>query len=120
MELRLYLDEDSMDQRLVQALRARGMDVQTALEAGLIARPDEEHLAYAAQQGRVLYTFNVADFYQLHARFLEQGRSHAGLVLAAQQRYSVGEQMRRLLRLRGQYTADEMEDRVVFLTALST
>ncbi len=25
MELRLYLDEDSMDQRLVRALRARGL-----------------------------------------------------------------------------------------------
>ena len=30
MELRLYLDEDSMDQRLVRALRARGLDVETA------------------------------------------------------------------------------------------
>lgn len=33
MELRLYLDEDSMDQRLVRALRARGLDVETALGA---------------------------------------------------------------------------------------
>jgi hypothetical protein len=113
------MDEDSMDQRLVKALRARGMDVQTALEADMVARPDEDHLAYAAQKGRVLYTFNVADFYRLHAHFLEQGRSHAGLVLASQQQYSVGEQMRRLMRLRGQYPASEMENRVVFLTTLS-
>ena len=33
MELRLYLDEDSMDQRLVRALRARGLDVETVLGA---------------------------------------------------------------------------------------
>lgn len=33
MDIRLYLDEDSMDQRLVRALRARGMDVETALGA---------------------------------------------------------------------------------------
>ena len=43
MDIRLYMDEDSMDQRLVQALRARGMDVETALDAGMVAQPDEDH-----------------------------------------------------------------------------
>jgi ActR/RegA family two-component response regulator len=38
MDLRLYLDEDSMDQRLVRALRARGVNVETALEAEMVAR----------------------------------------------------------------------------------
>ncbi len=33
MELRLYLDEDSMDQRLDRPLRARGMDGGLDLEA---------------------------------------------------------------------------------------
>ena len=32
MAVRLYFDEDSMDRNLVRALRARGMDVSTALE----------------------------------------------------------------------------------------
>ena len=45
MRARLYIDEDAMDDDLVQALRLRGADVQTALEAGLVGRPDEEHLA---------------------------------------------------------------------------
>lgn len=35
MTIRLYLDEDSMRQALVQALRARGVDVMTALEADM-------------------------------------------------------------------------------------
>jgi hypothetical protein len=34
------MDEDSMDQRLAQALRARNVDVQTALDADMIERPD--------------------------------------------------------------------------------
>ena len=113
-DLRLYLDEDSMDRRLVRALRTRGMDVETALDADMVGRPDEEHLRYAAASGRVLYTFNVADFYELHGRFIDEDRDHAGLVLATQQRYTVGERMRRLLRLRAQTTAEEMENRVVF------
>jgi Domain of unknown function (DUF5615) len=59
MTIRLYLDEDSMRQALVQALRARGVDVITALEADMIERADEEHLDYATAQGRVLYSFNI-------------------------------------------------------------
>lgn len=34
MAIRLYVDEDAMDKDFVQALRAHGIDVLTALEAG--------------------------------------------------------------------------------------
>jgi hypothetical protein len=44
VKLRLYLDEDSIRHGLVQALRARGVDVVTALEAGMRERPDDENL----------------------------------------------------------------------------
>lgn len=56
MRLRLYFDEDSMDHALVVALRARGVDVVTALDAGMIERPNEEHLEHAAAEDRALYT----------------------------------------------------------------
>lgn len=36
-----------MRSALVRALRARGVDVLTALDAGMIERSDEEHLEYA-------------------------------------------------------------------------
>ncbi|MFN8625578.1 MAG: DUF5615 family PIN-like protein [Candidatus Binatia bacterium] len=113
MTIRLYLDEDTMDTALLSALRARGLDVMTALEANMIERPDEDHLAFAARKGRVLYSFNVADYYRLQA----QGVSHAGLILAQQQRYTVGEQMRRLLGLAAAKSAAEMRDQVEFLSA---
>ena len=38
MKIRLYMDEDAMDQVLVKALRARSIDVLTALDAGMIER----------------------------------------------------------------------------------
>jgi hypothetical protein len=60
--IRLYLDEDAVDRDLVRALRARGVDVLTAQEAGLIEHDDEAHLEYATAQGRVLYGFNVGDY----------------------------------------------------------
>ena len=93
----MYIDEDAMDSDLVAALRSRGVVVITALDAGLAEKPDEEQLAFAAERGCVLYTFNVADFYRLHAQWVKAGRRHAGMILAPQQRFSVGEQLRRIL-----------------------
>lgn len=113
--IQLYIDEDAMDTDLVAALRARGITVTTATEAGLIQVPDEQHLAFATAHGCVLYTFNVSDFYRLHTNWLQAGREHAGLILAPQQRYSVGEQLRRLLRLCTARTAGEMRNHVEFL-----
>jgi hypothetical protein len=117
MTIHLSIDEEAMDKALVQALRARSADVITALEAGMIERPDEHHLAYATAQGRVLYSFNVGDFYRLHTAFLAQGQSHAGIILAQQQRYTVGEQMRCLLRLIATKSAEDMQNQLEFLSA---
>jgi predicted nuclease of predicted toxin-antitoxin system len=115
--IRLYFDEDSMRRGLVRALRARGMDVITALDAEMVERRDEEHLDYATEQGRVLCSFNVADYCRLHSSYLAQGKPHAGIILMRQQHYSVGEQMRRLLGLAASKSADEMKNWIDFLSA---
>jgi hypothetical protein len=75
----LYFDEDSMDKSLVQALRARNVDVITALDADLVEADDERQLDFATSQQRVLYSFNVGDFYRLHTIRLARGESHAGI-----------------------------------------
>ena len=51
-----------MDKDLIQTLRARSVDVITALDVGLVERSDEAHLDYATTQGRVLYSFNIVGF----------------------------------------------------------
>lgn len=106
-----------MDRDLVRALRARGVDVTTALEEGMMDREDEAHLDHATQQQRVLLSFNRGDFYRLHAQYLAQGKPHAGIILANQQQHSVGERMRRILRLAASRSADDMENWVEFLSA---
>lgn len=117
MKVQLYLDEDAMDGDLVDALRLRGVNVTTALLEGMIHRDDRDHLEYASSQGRTLYSFNMGDYLELHAEYLEQGKHHAGLILAQQQKFSVGEQMRRLLKIVSNRTAEAMQDRVEFLSA---
>ena len=116
MTIRLYLDEDTVRHALIHALRSRGIDVLTPLETGMIAQPDEAQLEYAARESRVLYSFNVGDFCRLHCRWLADGRSHTGIVLARQQQYSVGEQMRRLLRLIAAKSVTGMADQLDFLS----
>jgi len=115
--IRLYLDEDSMSHSLAAALRSRGVDLLTALEVVLISVPDEDHLSFASAQGRVIYSHNVRDFYRLHSEFLQRGLSHAGIVLSHQQQFSVGERMRRLMKVRATLSAEDMLNRVEFLGA---
>ncbi len=115
MKIHLYIDEDSMNRALVNGLKARNIDVTTAFEANMIEQPDEAQLDYAASEGRVLYSFNVGDFYQLHTLYLSSGKTHPGIVLGPQQLFSVGEQLRRLLKLIATKSAEEMQNQVEFL-----
>ena len=94
---RLYFDVDSMERAVLIGLRARGVDVTTALEAGMTGATDEEQLEFARSQGRVLFSFNVSDFCRLHSEYMSHGQSHAGIIVAPQKRYPVGERIRRLL-----------------------
>lgn len=115
MQPRLYIDEDAMARALVQGLRARGLDIMTVVDAGMAAQGDRAQLEYAAANRRVLYTFNIGDFCRLHAEYTAQDRRHSGIVVAYRQRYSVGEQMRRLLRLVNTKSAEEMAGNLYFL-----
>lgn len=117
MTIRLYCDEDSMRIALVAALRSRGLDVTTALDDNMVDREDAEHLEHASRQGRILFSFNRGDFYQLHTEYLLHGKTHAGIILANQQHYSVGELMRRILRLAAAKSPTEMRNQVEFLSA---
>jgi Domain of unknown function (DUF5615) len=80
--IRLYLDEDAMDARLVKPLRRAGIDVLTASDAGMVEEPDESALKLASDQGRVLYSFNVSHYSRIHAEWMAAGKSHSGIILA--------------------------------------
>jgi len=114
--IHLYFDEDATQHGLIAALRLRGVDVVSALECGLVAAPDEIQLQWCHSQSRAIYTFNVGDFISLHADYVKAGHAHSGIILAPQQRYTIGGQMRRLLKLLATWTAEDIRWQTIFLS----
>jgi uncharacterized protein DUF5615 len=89
--IRLYVDVDATEHAVVRALRLRSMDVLTAADFGHEQFTDVQHLAFAAAEGRTIYSLNVRDYARLHSEYLTSGRSHVGVILIPRQRYSTGE-----------------------------
>lgn len=113
-QISLYLDEDATHNRLLQALRNRGADVISTAEAGQLSQSDVDQLQWAFVNRRVIYSFNVRDFYRLHTEWLKQSRSHAGIILGKQD-YTIGDQMRGLLQLIATKSSEDMENHIEFL-----
>ncbi len=113
--IRLYMDEDAAEGAIVGALAMAGVDVLTAHQASLEGDVDLKQLEYATSQGRTIYTLNTADFASLHAAFLSSGRTHAGIITIPEQRYSIGEKLRRILEFLTRTSAEEMVDRIEYL-----
>lgn len=78
---RLLLDEMLSPVIAVQ-LEDRGRDVTAVVADPALRRsPDEEVLAVAAAQQRVVVTTNIRDFAVLDRQWRAQGRSHGGILL---------------------------------------
>lgn len=83
-------------------------------EAGRRGLGDEEQLSWAADEGRVLVSFNAAHFVALHAAWMGRGGHHAGLVVSSQR--PLGELIRRLTNLAQALEAESLRDRLEFLS----
>ncbi len=105
-----------MDWDVVVALRSRGIEVATPSESGLFRCSDEDQLTFAANGGYVLYTFNVGDFSELHAEWVAEQREHSGILIGVQQKFSVGEQLRRICRSRAAKSASSLRNQIVHLS----
>ena len=107
-KVRFYTDEH-VASAVAHGLRQRGVDVLTVPDAGLLSATDEEHLARARTEGRVLFTQDP-DFLRLHAA----GVAHAGIVYAAQGT-SIGEIIRGLMLIHQVLESEDMKDHVEYL-----
>ena len=106
--IKFYLDEH-VAKAVAHGLRQRGADVLTVPEAGLLGASDEEHLARAQAEGRVLFTQDD-DFLRLHAIGVE----HAGIAYAPQGT-AIGDIIRSLMLLYQVLEAEDMKGHVEYL-----
>ena len=113
----LYLDEDTIKSSLVKALRNADLDIITVIDAGMLGRSDEDQLSCSTQRKRVIYSFNIGDFCKLHRDYMVEGKTHAGIILAPQQQYSIGKQLAGLLRIVAANSSEDMINQLIFLNS---
>jgi Domain of unknown function (DUF5615) len=86
--VKLYSNEN-FPLEIVRQLRKLEYDVLTSYEAGQANQgiPDDEVLAFATQDQRILITLNRDDFIALH----HSGISHAGIIICKDDRDYLGQ-----------------------------
>lgn len=113
-KLIFYFDEN-IQTPLADALKTRGIDVVTTREAGNAGIEDIRQLAYAAEKGRTILSYNKRDFALIHYQWMRIARSHSGIVLSDQ--LPIGIILRRLMKLYYTVNRDDMMNRLEYLGA---
>jgi predicted nuclease of predicted toxin-antitoxin system len=110
---RLYLDQD-VPVQLAGMLRAQGVDVLTTLEARALGQDDPDQLATAVAADRAIVTHNRVDFEDLHEKYLLEGHSHCGVLIAAQRRY-LGVTRDRIVDLLNRFDRDQLRNGLFYV-----
>jgi predicted nuclease of predicted toxin-antitoxin system len=115
--VRLLLDEH-INPEVARQLRRRGADAITLSEARMRGAGDEQVLAFASTEERVLVTYNIGDFRQLQIEWHRLARRHAGIVFVSEKsvpQRDPGGLVKALRRLLQQYPGG-LADQALFLT----
>lgn len=80
--MRFLLDED-LPPEAARAARGMGLDVASVHELARTGLSDEQQLAFAAAERRILVTRNRDDFIALTRSFYATGRAHAGILIVS-------------------------------------
>jgi predicted nuclease of predicted toxin-antitoxin system len=77
--MRIYLDDNITDGRLVTQLKKAGHGVVLPLDVGTNGVTDPSHLIFAIRQELILLTRNHDDFEDLHNLVMAAGGNHFGV-----------------------------------------
>ncbi len=90
--MKLLLDE-MWAPRIAEELRRRGYDVQAVVQrTDLRTRPDVDLLTAAQREDRAIVTEDAPDFLRIARIAINEGRSHAGLILTDRRRFWRGDE----------------------------
>jgi predicted nuclease of predicted toxin-antitoxin system len=115
--VRVLLDAHVSSRHVGQRLAKVGHDVLALDQDETLSRlVDEEVLALATEQERIVITHNVRDFVPIVRRWAEAGRSHNGVILVTLASTEYGAILRRLEQLFAE-RPDQTDwvDRVAFM-----
>ena len=104
MAVKFYMDEH-VHPGITKALQQYGIDVLTAQQAHNLDIADEEHLQFAASEGRVIFTQDE-DFLRV--------KNHHGIAYA-HQRTPLRQIIEGLVLISQAMTEDEMKNHIEFL-----
>lgn len=93
---------------VIRALREKGVDILAANEVGFREAPDEEHLAFAERERRVLVSLDK-DFLRLHG-----ARVHHAGILRIGRNHSISSIIEAISLVHDLLTIEEMMDRVEY------
>lgn len=111
--IELYLDEN-VPEAIAMGLRLRGYDVTTVRETDKKGLSDTEQLKFASSENRVIFTFNIADFYKIHSEFIEKGLEHCGIILSRQ--LSIGTIVKALSKLVSTMNYKKSRNNIIWLS----
>jgi len=107
--IRFHLDEN-VNHAIARGLRHSGIDVTRTSEAGLLGASDEEHIDFAQEENRVIFTQN-RDFLRLH----HAGVNHIGIAYCARGTRPIGEIIDSLILIREALGPEDMRNRIEFI-----
>jgi len=105
-EIRIYTDE-SVDVAIAQGLQRRGVEAFSARERNKLGFTDEEQLIFAREEKAAILTHD-ADFLQIAARWVDEGRTHCGVIYCHQTAYGIGDCIRNLKILATVLNSEDM------------
>ena len=107
-KIKFYTDEH-ICKAIAKGLRSRGIDAISCVETSMRTASDEEHLAFATREKRVLVTYD-SDFIKLHA----SGVQHSGIAFSHRP-LPVGDMISILLLMYEVLDAEDIENQIEFI-----
>jgi predicted nuclease of predicted toxin-antitoxin system len=107
--IKFHLDEN-VSNAIANGLRIRGIDVTTTSEVGLISASDQEQVAFALMEQRVIFTQDD-DFLRLH----QAGVSHSGITYCRQKSRTIGEIINTLTLIWEWVEPEDIKGKVEFI-----
>jgi predicted nuclease of predicted toxin-antitoxin system len=113
MPVSVYTDE-SVPVAIAAGLQWRSVAALSARDTDNLGLSDEEQLAYATAHQLVLFTHDT-DFLQLARQQARSPEGHGGVIYVHQDKFTIGECIRRLKELAELFELEDFRNHVEFL-----